>query len=146
MANALNRYVGQAPDLFSAGVILRDGFGPDPAFHTLIAEVDGSVAGYATFTPGYNSDIAARGLWLGDLFVLEALRGRGVGRALLAGVAAEAGRRGARCVEWGVWSANTRAREFYKRIGARDGDVRILGLAGASLAALAREGETFFRR
>jgi len=48
MANALNLYVGKPDDRFTREVILRDAFGPDPAFHALIAELDGSAVGYAT--------------------------------------------------------------------------------------------------
>jgi ribosomal protein S18 acetylase RimI-like enzyme len=93
------------------------------------------------FHPAYNSDVAARELWLVDLFAEPAVRGRGVGRALLAAVAAQAVRRGAASVSWGVRSTNVAARAFYERIGAREDDLRIMELAGPALAALAAEAE-----
>lgn len=139
LANALNRYEGRLASPFTAELVRRDGFGPDPAFSALLAEEDGAVVGYAMFHPAYNSDVAARELWLVDLFVVAAVRGRGVGRALLAAVAAEALRRGAATLSWGVRSSNDVARAFYERIGARDDGLRILELAGPPLAALAAE-------
>jgi GNAT superfamily N-acetyltransferase len=143
MANALNAHEGKSPSVYTPEVILRDAFGPSPAFGTLLADADGEVVGYATWLPGYNSDLGVRSMFLSDLFVVERARGRGIGRALLAAVAAETVRRGLACLEWGVMSANASAREFYRRIGAREGDVRILALDGAALTTLAREGQTY---
>lgn len=128
--------------MFTSEVVLRDGFGPTPAFNTLLAESDGEIVGYATWLPGYNSDLAARSMWLSDLFVVERARGRGIGRALLAAVAAETVRRGLACLEWGVMPDNASAREFYRRIGARERDMRILALDGAALTRLGREGQS----
>jgi len=56
-------------------------------------------------------------------------------------VPAEAARRDLASVEWGVLTSNTKAREFYRSIGARDEDVRILTLDGPALHALVREAE-----
>ena len=139
LTNALNRHEGRMRSPFTADLIRSDGFGANAAFSVVLAELDGAVVGYAMFHPAYNSDVAARELWLVDLFVVRAARGQGVGRALLAWVAAEAVRRGAATLSWAVQSSNVRARGFYERIGARDSDLRILELAGPSLAALAAE-------
>ena len=66
--------------------LARDGFGENPRFRALIDEWDGHPAGYV-FLFGYHSTWAGRGLFLEDLFVREAFRRRGIGKALLAGVA-----------------------------------------------------------
>ena len=66
--------------------LARDGFGENPRFRALIAEWSGQAAGYAVFFD-YYSTWAGRGLFLEDLFVREAFRGRGIGTALLAAVA-----------------------------------------------------------
>jgi GNAT superfamily N-acetyltransferase len=66
--------------------IARDGFGENPRFRALIAECDQQPAGYALFF-GYYSTWTGRGLFLEDLFVRQAFRGRGIGKALLARVA-----------------------------------------------------------
>jgi len=95
------------------------------------------VVGYAFFTPGYNTDVAARSMWLHDLFVASAARGRGVGYALMAAVAAATVRAGCVSLEWGVHMANAGALEFYRRLGAVGAEVRIMGVAGERLRALA---------
>lgn len=138
LCNRLSAHEGQAEDIFTAAHILRDAFGPNPAFEVLLAELDGETVGYAMFEDFYNSDLAARGVWLHDLFVEEAARGKGAGRALMAATAQAALKRGARTLWWGVLSSNVKARAFYAGLGARDDDARILELADDALQDLAR--------
>jgi len=87
MANDLNEHVGIYGRPFSAERVRADGFGPQAAFTPLVAELDGTVVGYVFFTLGYNTDIAARAMWLHDIYVTPAARGKGVGHALMAAVA-----------------------------------------------------------
>jgi GNAT superfamily N-acetyltransferase len=137
MANDLNEHVGIYGRPFTAEKVRADGFGDTAAFTPLVAELDGAVAGYAFFTLGYNTDIAARSMWLHDIFVKPSARGRGVGLALMTAVAAETLRLGGRSLEWGVHSANTGALAFYRRLGAAGGEARIMGLGGERLRTLA---------
>jgi len=137
MANALNRHEGLDPRLYTPAIVRRDAFGRGRAFRVLVAEAGGRVAGYASFVVGYNTDIAARGLWMLDLYVVPAWRSRGVGRALVTAVAGEAVRRGLPGLEWGVRGGNVRALRFYRRLGARIGHTRIAGLSGRALRTLA---------
>lgn len=144
LANKLGQHEGLGDDVFSEEQVLRDGFGDQPAFQVLIAERSGQPVGYALFTDGYNTDIAARAVWLDDLFVDESARGGGIGRRLLAAVARIAVERGARSVWWGVRSSNRRARDFYAGLGAKDDDARILELNDAALTAIAKESDADF--
>ncbi|MGH7389013.1 MAG: GNAT family N-acetyltransferase [Candidatus Rokuibacteriota bacterium] len=137
MANDLNDHVGIHGRPFTPERVRADGFGPQAAFTPLVAELDGTVVGYVFFSPGYNTDVAARALWLHDLFVMPAARGRGVGYALMTAVAAEAVRLGCVSLEWGVHTANAGALEFYRRLGAAGAEVRIMGVDGERLGALA---------
>ncbi len=139
LANLLSVHEGFGDGVFSEQQVRRDGFGDQPAFEVLIAEADGRAVGYAMFTDGYNTDIAARAIWLEDLFVEQAARGRGIGRQLLATVARLSLDRGARSVWWGVRSSNRSARAFYATLGAKDDDARILELNDAALTELAAE-------
>jgi len=137
MANDLNEHVGIFGRPFTAERVRADGFGPGAAFTPMVAELDGAVVGYVFFTLGYNTDIAARAMWLHDIFVTPAARGKGVGHALMAAVAAETVRLGGRSLEWGVHTANTSALEFYRRLGATGGEAKVLGVGGERLRALA---------
>ena len=138
LANKLN-VLHDKPESFSAERILEDGFEREPGFSVLLAEVEGRAVGYALYHPIYNSDLPGWGLWLVDLFVEAELRSHGIGRRLLARVAAEAVATGAVSVWWGVLSSNRKARDFYAAIGVRDEDARILELDGPALTALAAE-------
>jgi GNAT superfamily N-acetyltransferase len=139
MANALNRHEALNPRAFTPAIVRRDGFGRRRAFRILVAEVEGRVVGYASFVAGYNTDLAARELWMHDLFVQPRWRGSGVGRALVMAVAREALRRRFRCLEWGVRDTNRRALRFYRRLGAHVGSARIASLRGRALVSLATD-------
>lgn len=95
----------------------RDGFGERPRFHALVPEWDGKAAGYAIYFPFYSSFQGA-GLFLEDIYVREEFRGKGVGKALMAEVGAQALREGLWAVRWEVLDWNRPAIDFYKRLGA----------------------------
>jgi GNAT superfamily N-acetyltransferase len=141
MANDLNDHVGVPGRPFTAKRVRADGFGPRAAFTPLVAELDGAVVGYAFFSPGDNTDVAGRSVWLHDLFVAPAARRRGVGAALMAAVAAATVRRRATSLERGVHASNAGARAFYRRLGSAPHP----GPETASYAATKR-GETRRRR
>lgn len=114
-------------------------FGERPAAQALIAELSSQPAGYALFFPTFSSFMATRGIWLEDLFVLPDQRGAGVGRALLAAVAARVPEAGGR-LEWAALDWNELALGFYRNIGARLMDEwTALRLDGEALARLAAE-------
>ena len=138
MANALNRHEALSPRAFTPAIVRRDAFGRRRALRLLVAEVGGRLVGYASFAVGYNTDVAARDLWMHDLFVQAPWRRAGIGRALLTAVAREAAGRGLASLEWGVRSSNTRALRVYRRLGAHVGHARIASLRGRALRALAR--------
>jgi GNAT superfamily N-acetyltransferase len=96
--------------------LVRDGFGDQPKFRSLIAEWDGQAIGYALFFRFYSS-WKGSGLFLEDLFVREAFRGRGIGRALLSEVARIARQEGSYGIRWEVLGWNESAIKFYKSLG-----------------------------
>ncbi len=139
LANALNRFHDK-PENFAEDAVTEDLFGPSPAYDVLLADLAGEAVGYALFHDCYNTDIAARGVWLADIYVTDGARGHGAGRALMAGVARAALDRGAKSVWWGVLSSNVKARAFYADLGAVDEDARILELEGDALSQVATLG------
>jgi GNAT superfamily N-acetyltransferase len=98
--------------------LLRDGFGPHPKFRALIADWDGEAAGYASFFYFYSTFQGRPALFLEDLFVLDQLRGNGIGKALLAAVAKLAAEEGCFGMRWEVLDWNRPAIEFYEKLGA----------------------------
>lgn len=100
-------------------VTLRDSlFGARPAAEVLLAEVDGETAGFALFFHNFSTWQGRHGLYLEDLFVRPGMRGRGIGKALLAELARIAAERGCARMEWAVLDWNTPAIDFYKSLGA----------------------------
>lgn len=119
--------------------IRRHGFGPHRYFETLICARGGIPVGFAIYFFTYSTFLGRPNLYLEDLFVLPAERGRGAGKALLAAVARIAVRRGCGRLEWAVLDWNRPAIRFYRRLGARLHREWILTrLGGASLRHLAR--------
>jgi GNAT superfamily N-acetyltransferase len=115
-------------------------FGERPAAEALIAELDGETAGYALFFPTFSTFLAIQGVWLEDLFVRPEHRKAGVGKALLASVAARAHARGAGRLEWSALDWNELALGFYESIGARRMDEWITHrMVGGDLKRLAGE-------
>lgn len=113
-------------------------FGAAPAAEVRIAQWQGAAAGFALFFHNYSTFLGRRGIYLEDLFVLPQMRGKGIGRALLAHVAALAVARGCGRLEWAVLEWNQPAIGFYRSLGAREmADWRIYRTDGANLAKLA---------
>ena len=98
--------------------LLRDGFGPQQKFRALIAEWNGEPAGYASFFYFYSTFQGRAALFLEDLFVLDKLRGKGIGKALLVAVAKLAIDEKCFGLRWEVLDWNRPAIEFYEKLGA----------------------------
>jgi GNAT superfamily N-acetyltransferase len=115
-------------------------FGPRPHAEALIAELDGAAVGFALFFHNYSTFLAQPGIYLEDLFVRPEARGRGVGRALLARLAALALERRCGRLEWAVLDWNAPAIGFYQRLGARAmTEWTVNRLTGEALNQLAQE-------
>jgi GNAT superfamily N-acetyltransferase len=115
-------------------------FGARPAAEALIAERASHAAGYAVFYPTFSSFLAIQGIWLEDLFVRPAHRRGGVGRALLAAVAATLRESGGERLEWSALDWNELALGFYRGLGAETmGEWITHRLTGDALARLAGE-------
>jgi len=97
-------------------------FGPTPFAEAVVAEVDGEPVGFAIFFPTFSTFRGEPGLYLEDLFVRQAHRGRGIGRALVATLARLAVDRGCGRLEWSVLDWNAPAIGFYRALGARPMD------------------------
>ncbi len=120
--------------------LLRDGFGPNPFYFCLIADLDGQPAGFAFYFFNYSTWKGRPGLYLEDLFVHPEFRGLGIGKALLQRVAAIAIEKNCPRLQWEVLDWNTPAIDFYRAMGAEFLDewrnVRVSGDALKRLAGI----------
>jgi GNAT superfamily N-acetyltransferase len=138
-----------ASAIATAADLLRDGFGPTPRFHCLIAEVPSTdnlqpatcnflPAGFALYFYNYSTWRGRPGIYLEDLFVRPQYRGKGIGKALLKEVARIAVAQGCARFEWAVLDWNTPAIDFYRSLGAEPlSEWTIMRLSGDALATLA---------
>jgi GNAT superfamily N-acetyltransferase len=110
----------RAPDAVVATEAgLRDVlFGPKRSAEVLLALESGEAVGFAVYFYNFSTWLGRPGLYLEDLFVRPALRGKGFGRALLERLAQIAKERGCGRMEWAVLDWNDPAIQFYRKLGA----------------------------
>jgi len=113
-------------------------FGQRRYAEALIARLEGSPVGFALYFHSYSTFLGKPGLYLEDLFVDPAHRGKGIGKALLQRLAAIAVERDCGRVEWAVLDWNAPAIAFYRSLGAAPmHDWTVFRLEGAALRAFA---------
>ena len=118
--------------------IRRHGFGPRRYFETIICRRGREPIGFALYFFTYSTFLARPTLYLEDLFVTPAERGRGAGRALLRALARIAVRRRCGRMEWTVLDWNRPAIRVYRHLGAAlRRDWILTRLTGPPLARLA---------
>ncbi len=118
--------------------LLRDGWGEPARFTALIADYGSVPAGFALYFTTYSTWRGHHGIRLEDIYVTPSLRNRGIGRALLARIAAICVEQGCPRLEWDVLEWNEPAIAVYLRLGARmQTDWRIMRLSGDALTSLA---------
>jgi GNAT superfamily N-acetyltransferase len=113
-------------------------FGPRPGAEAVIARLGAQPVGFALYFHNFSTFLGKQGLYLEDLFVRPAYRGRAIGKALLRHLAALALERGCGRFEWAVLDWNRPARDFYEALGAQaKSDWIIHRLSGDALQRLA---------
>jgi GNAT superfamily N-acetyltransferase len=133
----------RAPEAAKATLadIERALFGDHPKVQALIAEWDGAPVGFAVYFFNFSTWTGRHGVYLEDLFVREAARGRGVGKALLVRLAQIARAKNCARLEWAVLNWNEPAIGFYKSLGAKAMDEwTVYRMEGAALDTLAEGG------
>jgi len=94
-------------------------FGPRPVVEAAVAEEAGEAVGFVLFFTNYSTFVGRPGIYMEDLYVRPAWRGRGHGRRLMEHVIRLARERGCGRVEWAVLVWNEPAIRFYRAVGAR---------------------------
>lgn len=140
LIRALAEYEKLAHEVrFDEAVLGQKLFGPRPYAEVVIGEIDGAPQGFALFFHNFSTFEGKPGIYLEDLFVKPEARGSGLGKALLAHLAALAVERDCARLEWSVLDWNEPAIGFYKSLGAKFMDewtvMRVDGTALAQLGA-----------
>lgn len=124
---------------FDEAVLGQKLFGPRPYAEVIIGEVDGTAQGFALFFHNFSTFEGRPGIYLEDLFVRPEARGAGLGKALLAHLAALAVARDCARLEWSVLDWNAPAIGFYESLGAQMMDEwTVMRVDGNALTELAR--------
>lgn len=139
LIRALAEYEKLAHEVrFDEAVLREKLFGPRPYAEVVIGEIDGVPQGFALFFHNFSTFEGKPGIYLEDLFVQPQARGSGLGKALLAHLAALAVERDCARLEWSVLDWNAPSIGFYKSLGARAMDEwTVMRVDGAALAQLA---------
>jgi GNAT superfamily N-acetyltransferase len=114
-------------------------FGPRPFAEVILAEDAGEVVGFAFYFYTYSTFLGRPGIYLEDLFVRPAHRGKGHGKALLIQLAKTAVEQGCGRVEWAVLNWNEPAIRFYQALEAKPmNEWTVYRLSGQALQNRAR--------
>ncbi len=114
-------------------------FCASPRLYCDIAEWNGEPAGFQVWFVNFSTFSGRHGIYLEDLFVRPALRGKGIGKALLAHLAARCVENGWSRLQWSVLDWNTPSIAFYKSLGAVLMDEwTVCKVAGEALKTLAK--------
>ena len=115
-------------------------FGPQARVSCDFAEWDGEAVGFALWFLNFSTFSGRAGIYLEDLFVRPAFRGRGIGKALMVHLARTCVENGWARLQWSVLDWNTPSIEFYKSLGGvMMGEWTGVRVSGDALAKLGRE-------
>lgn len=116
-------------------------FGDQPKLFCDIASWQGEPVGFAIWFFNFSTFRGRHGLYLEDIFVRPALRGKGIGKALMRHLARHCLDKGLARFEWTVLDWNKPSIEFYRSIGARVlEDWRVCRMSGEALGEFAAGG------
>jgi GNAT superfamily N-acetyltransferase len=120
--------------------LLRDGFTEPRRFHCLMAEWDATPVGFALYFYNYSTWEGRPGIYLEDLYVQPAMRGKGIGKSILTRLAAIAVEEECARFEWSVLDWNQPSIDFYHAMGAvMKSEWRGMRVDGEALKNLAKQ-------
>ena len=136
LSGLLSKADSTNPSRLTEEIYCRDGFGDNPAFNALLAEIDSQVVGYSLYYEGYDTNRATRGLYISDLYVDEAWRRHGVGRSLMEATSQVCKDLGGEWMFWAVNKQNRIAKKFYKTLAIELSEISIFASLGQNFQTL----------
>lgn len=131
-----------ATEALLAQHLFGDGLGRGPTAECVIGELDGTPLGFAVYFHNFSTWRGRPGVYLEDLYVRPAARGRGLGKALMLHVARVTVSRACPRMEWAVLDWNTPAIDFYQALGATPmSEWTVFRLTGEALDCAGRASE-----
>ena len=133
---ALAEYEKMSDEVVADEAILEEWIFDKGAAEVIFILCEGVEAGFAVFFHNFSTFLGRAGIYLEDLYVLPAYRGRGLGKALLRELARIALERGCGRMEWSCLDWNRPSIDFYRSMGAVPMDQwTVYRLAGETLEA-----------
>ncbi len=105
----------------------ESGFGPNPVWWAFVAEEDGVINGFALYYIRY-STWKGQKMYLEDIIVTEAARGRGLGALLMDALIKEGKEKSFQGMTWQVLNWNEPALNFYRKYNTRFDDEWVNGI------------------
>lgn len=136
LLRALNSEPGLHPERITAQGVTRDLIG-DARVVMLVAEEEGALLGFVSGHPYYDSGESRWGYIMNDLYVTPEARRQGLGRALVAALAAEAAQDGGQYLWWDADGGDELALAFHRALGAKEATTHNFLIAGDDFARLA---------
>lgn len=136
---ALAEYENMSGDVIATEELLKQEIFEKHHAEVIFALEDGKEVGFALYFHNFSTFLGRSGIYLEDLFVLPAKRGKGHGKALLKFLAKTALERGCGRLEWSCLNWNKPSIDFYLSLGAVPlEDWTIYRLTGKTLEDMAK--------
>lgn len=134
----LARYEQLEHEVVATPAVLEEWLFDKEKAEVIFAVSEGREVGFALYFHNFSTFLGRAGLYLEDLYVEPAYRGRGIGKALLRALARIAVARGCGRLEWWCLDWNQASIDFYRSMGAEAmSDWTVYRIAGETLAELA---------
>ncbi len=114
----LAEYERMADQVIATEALLREELFALRRAEVILGEIAGETVAFALFFHNFSTFLGRAGVYLEDLFVLPAHRGRGYGTAMLRRLAGIALERGCGRLEWWCLDWNQPSIDFYLSLGA----------------------------
>lgn len=134
----LARYEQLEHEVVATPALLEEWLFDKEKAEVLFAVVEGKEVGFALFFHNFSTFLGRAGIYLEDLYVAPAYRGRGIGRAFFHELAKIAAERGCGRLEWWCLDWNQPSIDFYTSLGAEAmDDWTVYRISGETLQRLA---------